>query len=206
MLINNPNIVMEAIIHQEVQRQDLHQKKNLKNEQLVKLIHYYCYENIMNDNIVINIIDVIAGLATASAFIIAVFSYRSFRNAEEIKLAESIFKDLRELEKKKYELPTEPTKIEAYKDWASLFFNTLEWFSFLVNKKKIKDNKIPEFFKQAIIAWYEKIFLDEDYVDKEIIDNQEEFPEFKKLYTDLKKGKYDKPKYFDPNEFDPREI
>ena len=153
----------------------------------------------MNDNIVISSIDAIAGVATALAFAIAVFSYRSFRNAEEIKLAESIFKDLRDLEKKKYELPTEPTEIEKYKDWASLFFNTLEWFSFLVNKKKIKDNKIPEFFKQAIMAWYEDIFLDEYYIDKSQVDNPEEYPEFKQLYQDLKNGKYYKTNYFDPN-------
>lgn len=153
----------------------------------------------MQDNLLLGIIEVSASIAVVGAFIFAIKSYISFRNAEELKLAESIFKDLRDLEKKKYELPIEPTEKEQLKDWASLFFNTLEWFSFLVNKNKIKDRETVNFFKDAVIDWYDNIFLDSMYIEIWQVKKDNEYPELKKLYKDMKKGKYDK-KYFDPNE------
>ena len=41
------------------------------------------------------IIGAFTGGATAGAFIIAIYSYNSFRKTEELKLAESIFRDIR---------------------------------------------------------------------------------------------------------------
>ena len=67
-----------------------------------------------------------------------------------------------------------------------LIFNTLEWLSFLVNSRKIKDDEIIGFFKDAIIEWYEKIFLEEYYITKEQVNDSNEYKEFKKLYKRLK--------------------
>ena len=47
------------------------------------------------------IIGALTGGATADAFIIAIYSYNSFRKTEELKLAESIFRDIEELRKTK---------------------------------------------------------------------------------------------------------
>jgi hypothetical protein len=129
-----------------------------------------------------------AGFATLAGFGIAYFAFKRNRESTETNLAENIFRDLRTLEKEKYELPND---IDKKKDWASLFFNTLEWFAFLVNEKKIKDEKIKDFFKDAIINWYEKIFLDEDYIEEKQASNDNEYPEFKKLYKKLKECKDD---------------
>jgi hypothetical protein len=137
-----------------------------------------------------NLIDtaqIIAGFAAEVALIITYFTFRNFGESEEIKLAESVFKDIRMLEDKKSDLPGYQSIYEdKYKDWASLFFNTLEWFSFLVNSRKIKDDKIIGFFKDAIIEWYEKIFLEEYYITKEQVNDSNEYKEFKKLYKRLK--------------------
>ena len=84
-----------------------------------------------------------------------------------------------------------PTEIEKYKDWASLFFNTLEWFSFLVNTNKIKDHKTVNFFKDAVTSWYDDLFLDTTYIETWQIEDDKQYPEFKKLYNNYKDGKYD---------------
>jgi hypothetical protein len=130
---------------------------------------------------------IIAGFAAAAALIITHFTFRNFGKSEEIKLAESVFKDIRMLEDKKSELPGYQQMYEdKYKDWASLFFNTLEWLSFLINSHKIKDEKIIGFFKDGIIEWYEKIFLEKYYITKEQVNDSKEYKEFKKLYKRLK--------------------
>jgi uncharacterized protein YutD len=67
-------------------------------------------------------------------------------------------------------------------DWDSRFFNTLEWFSFLVNENTIKDTKIKSFFKEALIDWHDNL-LQAKYKN-----DPAKYPEFKKLYKDLKKG------------------
>ena len=98
---------------------------------------------------------------------------------KRLKLVESIFNDLRELERQKYQLPTAPTENEKLKDWASLFSNTLEWFSFLVNTNKIKDDKTIDFFKDAVIDWYDELFLDPDYIEPWQTEDKKQYPELK---------------------------
>ena len=132
---------------------------------------------------VVDGVQVIAGIVAAFGLIIAYFAFKRNRESIETNLAENIFRDLRALEKEKYGLPEDT---EKKMDWASLFFNTLEWFAFLVNEKKIKDGKIRSFFKDAIIEWYEELFLDKDYIEDKQVTNPKEFPEFKKLYKKLK--------------------
>src|SRR5215208_847529 len=88
----------------------------------------------------VNIAQILAGFAAAIALIVTYSAFRNFNKSEETKLTESVFKDIRTLEDKQHKLPgQQPMYEDKYKDWASLFFNTLEWLSFLINTDKIKD-------------------------------------------------------------------
>jgi hypothetical protein len=151
----------------------------------------------MSVNDVINTAQIIAGFAAAGALILTYFTFRSFNKSEETKLAESVFKDIRMLEDQKSKiqkdsvLAHERAEIqESKKDWASLFFNTLEWLSFLINNKKIKDKKIVSYFKPALLAWYNDIFLDVDYIELDQVNDPKDYPELKKLIEDLKSGRF----------------
>jgi hypothetical protein len=140
---------------------------------------------------VINIAQILAGFAAAIALIITYFTFRNFGKSEETKLAESVFKDIRTLEGEKYNLPApQPIHEDKYKDWASLFFNTLEWLSFLINTNKINDSQIIGFFKPAIVGWYDIIFLDKYYITEDQVNNEKEYKEFKKLIKELKSGRF----------------
>jgi hypothetical protein len=122
----------------------------------------------------INIAQILAGFAAAIALIITYFTFRSFGKSEET-----------------YNLPApQPIHEDKYKDWASLFFNTLEWLSFLINTNKINDSQIIGFFKPAIVGWYDIIFLDRYYITEDQVNNEKEYKEFKKLIKELKSGRF----------------
>lgn len=61
------------------------------------------------------------------------------------------------------------------KDWDSRFFNTLEWLAFLINEGEIKMKNLINFFKPAIIRWYEELFL--THMDDEVKNGPTQFNE-----------------------------
>lgn len=130
-----------------------------------------------------------------------IFTARAFlhqQKSDQIKLAESVFKDLRLLEKEQSDLNTEIMKkgttdflgTDADRlraDWRSRFFNTLEWLAFLINENELSNAKIVGFYKEAIIDWYEEIFLKQASENER--NDAKQYPELKKLYNNLKNGK-----------------
>ena len=136
-------------------------------------------------NTVISVIGACAGIATATALCFTIGSFRGLRKTEEIRLAESVFKDIRILQKDLSDINSTsgdldiPEAEERRKNsWRSQFFNTLEWLSFLINENKIKDKNVIKFFKPAIMKWYDDIFV--KYMGNAVTD-PEEFPELKKV-------------------------
>lgn len=100
----------------------------------------------------------------------------------QLQLLTDIFKSIKETEitlYKEYKNSDEKTKQE----WDSLLFNTIELFAFLVNERFIKDKKIADFFNDAVVKWYEEIFL--EHYEKEEVNNSRIFPEFKELYREI---------------------
>jgi hypothetical protein len=138
---------------------------------------------------VIDILQSIGAIATAGALIYTAKTYLRGRKSDQIKLAEGIYKDIRELERDRSQIYSQKEDYDHYiKDWNSRFFNTLEWLSFLSNENEIKGWLIKRYFKSLIIRCYEDIFT--KAYEKE--EDQKEFPEFTQLYHKLKSGYYDK--------------
>lgn len=104
---------------------------------------------------------------------------RETRKTRELQIFNSIFQELIRLEQNQREY-----RPEEKKAWDSLFFNTLEYFSFLLNKKYLSDQRILSFFDEAIMAWYEQIFLKHATTKEQEAKNV--YPELKKLYKELK--------------------
>jgi len=100
----------------------------------------------------------------------------------QLQLFNDVFKSIKETEAalKNYKNSNEEEK----KEWDSLLFNTIEYFSFLINNSIIDDKRMVHFFSDAIIRWYEDIFL--KHYSKKEIKNLDVFPEFRKLYSCLK--------------------
>jgi len=124
-------------------------------------------------------------IVIGAAVVTLIFTAKSWnkdRETRELQMAEGIFKDLRELEREYYDKFQKMTE-EEKSQWDSLFFNTLEWFAFLINENKLKDKKIVDFFKPAIIEWFEDIF--NVVYDASVKDDETQFEELKKLYKKL---------------------
>jgi hypothetical protein len=64
-------------------------------------------------------------------------------------------------------------------------FNDIEWLSFLINEKFIRDMKILKQLEPNLIDYYENTFL--KYKSKNEKDSQR-YPEFTKLYQATKHG------------------
>ncbi|MBS3053502.1 MAG: hypothetical protein J4469_03295 [Candidatus Aenigmarchaeota archaeon] len=133
--------------------------------------------------------DLIITPAAVSAFfagiglILTYWGVRENTRTRQIQLLESAFRSIKEVEMllyTKYKKASAKTK----REWDSLLFNSIEFFSFLVNKKYIKDEAARSFFDGAIIQWYEQIFL--QHASKSDIKNQDVYPEMKALYKEIR--------------------
>jgi len=133
----------------------------------------------------------IAGIAAGIGLYFTAAALRHQQKQAQFKMAESVYRDLRELEKELSQIPPrDPTEHvdvkynEAIRDWDSRFFNTLEWFSFLINVREIRNKKLVDYFKPSIIAWYEQIFLKN--AGNEVVNDPNQYEELKKLYKKFK--------------------
>jgi hypothetical protein len=84
----------------------------------------------------IPIFQIIASGATAIALGVAIWVYHKNRKTEQIRLVESIYKDIRELERERAQLSMRDSDSTNIETWRSRFFNTLEWLSFWLMKMK----------------------------------------------------------------------
>lgn len=142
---------------------------------------------LVNNEIIILASSVLfAGLSALIAGVGLILNFLGLRkNTEtrEIQLLDNSFNRIIEIEKTLYKDYKGKDK-ETRKEWDSLLFNSIEIFSFYINKNFIKNKHVVEFFDDAIIQWYEEIFL--KHYSKEEIGDLAHFPEFKKLYKKIK--------------------
>jgi hypothetical protein len=133
-------------------------------------------------NILSNI-DFFAAIIAAIGLFFTAYVFLKDEKTKQLQIAEGIFKDIRDLENQYYVNYYQESEYKK-KNWSSIFFNTLEWFSFLINNRKLNDKEMIYFFKDAIIIYYEDIFC--KIYDAQIINDNTQFPEFKQLYKKLK--------------------
>jgi hypothetical protein len=124
----------------------------------------------------------VAGFAGVSLLINA-RSFRRTRKLEQIKLAESILKDIRDLEEKIDEIKD---KIHL-QDWGRKFFNIVEWLSFLINNHHINDKTLINYFKPSYKTWHEEWF-NYEYLEKDLRDDKKTYEEFRKLFDHFRMG------------------
>ena len=131
-----------------------------------------------------NNIDFFATIIATVGLFFTAYVFLKDEKTKQLQIAEGIFKDLRDFENQYYEKYYQENEYKK-KNWSSIFFNTLEWFSFLINRGKLSDKQMIFFFKDAIISYYEDIFC--KIYDLTIINDNTQYSEFKHLYKKLKR-------------------
>ena len=126
-----------------------------------------------------------AVVAAIVAVVAAAFAYLQLREssrATQLQVFDATFTKLRALEDDFY---TKNPKSDsaAERQWCSGFFNTLEYMCFLVNEGFIPPKPFISFYRDAIIQWYDNIFIKK--ADDEQQDDPQRFPELKKLYKQI---------------------
>jgi hypothetical protein len=133
---------------------------------------------------------IVASVATAVGTAVAALGLigawlgiRQNTRAMGLQVLESIFKDIRQLDREYIGefARWNPAQRNA---WSATFFNTVEYLCFVVNRKITRDEALKKFFfDEALPAW-RKTF-DEHVRDGIIKDAPEMFPEFKRAYRSI---------------------
>lgn len=129
------------------------------------------------------IVAIISALFAGVGLILNWLALRENNQTRQLQLLNDSFKSIKETEitlYKEYKNADQKTK----REWDSLLFNSIEQFAFLVNEKFIKNKKIAGFFDDAVVMWYEQIYL--KHYSEEEVNNPKNYQEFKKLYHSIK--------------------
>jgi hypothetical protein len=128
------------------------------------------------------IAQVLSTLIALVAVLFALWTIRQNRQTIQLQVLESVMHDIRDLffkYEQEYKSRPEPEK----RAWDSMFFNTVEYFCFLVNNKFLSHPKALLFFADSIVVYYEKMYV-VNYAEDHVKDPAK-FAEFKKLYLKL---------------------
>jgi hypothetical protein len=133
------------------------------------------------------IISLVAALAAVIALVFTAKSFIRLRKTEQIRLSESILKDVRSSVKELNILfseigsNTEQDSITKRKLYRFLDHTaeTLNWYCFLIDIGEVNDQPLVDYFKRTIIKWHDDLFVND--IGVEIISG-EKFPYFNKVY------------------------
>ena len=128
-------------------------------------------------------IQIIVAIIYAVALFYTVLTFKRSKELDQIKITETIFNDLRQLDRELSKIPSgsqhDPTRNELY----SRIINTVDWLSFLINKKVISDKTMMAYIKPTLIQYYEDTFVQNILADERYSNS---YQEFRKLYQKMK--------------------
>jgi hypothetical protein len=130
-------------------------------------------------------LDYIGLISSAAAAIGLVFNGITFlknRQMNETRTIAEVVLQINELGKQLGEVKGQQESIL----WYDRFFNTLEWFAFLVNTDRLKDWKQVQFLGPAIINYYDELLPRYQNLLPEDKRKDLDFTELKTLYDKLK--------------------
>ena len=110
-----------------------------------------------------DILQLIGSIAAAGGLIFTgITFYRNMKEQKksnrvrELQLLESTYGEIAGLEKWKYEQDLSGKgNEEFYQRWFQLFFNRIEWLSFLINHEFLEQKELVSYFRGSYMVWYE---------------------------------------------------
>jgi hypothetical protein len=129
-------------------------------------------------------IQIIVSVIYAIALFYTVITFKRTKELDQIRITETIFNDLRELDRELSKTPSGSQNDLARNELYSRIINTVDWLSFLVNKKVISDKRMIEYMKPTLMKYYEDSFV-QTILAEERYSNS--YHDFRKLYQRMKK-------------------
>jgi hypothetical protein len=128
-------------------------------------------------------IQIIVAIIYGLALLYTVLSFKRTKELDQITTTETIFNDIRELDRELSKIPSGSQHDPAKKELYSRILNTLDWLCFLVNRKVISDRRMIEYMKPTLIQYYENTFIQNTLTDERYSNS---YLEFRKLYQRMK--------------------
>lgn len=128
-------------------------------------------------------IQIIVAIIYAVALYYTVRTFKRSKELDQITITETIFNDLRQLDRELSKLPSSSLDHEGRKELYSRILNTADWLSFLINTKVITDRRMIAYMKPTLIQYYQDTFVQNMLGDERYSNS---YPQFKKLYERMK--------------------
>ena len=128
-------------------------------------------------------IQIIVSVIYAIALFYTVITFKRTKELDQIR-TETIFNDLRELDRELSKIPSGSQHDSSRKELYSRIIVTLDWLSFLVNKKVISDKRMIEYMKPTLMQYYEDSLVQNILAGGRYSNS---YYDFSKLYQRMKK-------------------
>jgi hypothetical protein len=130
-------------------------------------------------------IQLIVAIIYAVALYYTVITFKRSKELDQIRVTETIFNDIRQLDRELSKLRSSSQDDQARKELYSRILNTVDWLSFLINTKVITDKRMIAYMKPTLIQYYQDTFVQNMLADER---NSNSYHQFKKLYQRMKLG------------------
>jgi short-subunit dehydrogenase involved in D-alanine esterification of teichoic acids len=126
---------------------------------------------------------IIVAVIYAVALYYTVITFKRSKELDQIRVTETIFNDLRQLDRELSTLQSDSHDDQGRKELYSRILNTVDWLSFLINTKVITDRRMIAYMKPTLIQYYEDTFIQNMLADERYSNS---YHQFKKLYQRMK--------------------
>ena len=128
-------------------------------------------------------IQIIVAIIYAVALYYTVITFKRSKELDQIRVTETIFNDIRQLDRELSKLRSSSQDDQVRKELYSRILNTVDWLSFLINTKVIIDRRMISYMKPTLIQYYQDTFVQNMLADERYSNS---YHQFKKLYQKMK--------------------
>ena len=128
-------------------------------------------------------IQIIVAVIYAVALYYTVITFKRSKELDQIRVTETIFNDIRQLDRELSKLRSSSQDDQVRKELYSRILNTVDWLSFLINTKVITDRRMISYMKPTLIQYYQDTFVQNMLADERYSNS---YHQFKKLYQKMK--------------------
>ncbi|MDW0154362.1 MAG: hypothetical protein QOK84_08880 [Nitrososphaeraceae archaeon] len=128
-------------------------------------------------------IQIIVAIIYAVALFYTVLTFKRSKELDQIRVTETIFNDIRQLDRELSKLRSSSQDDQVRKELYSRILNTVDWLSFLINTKVITDRRMISYMKPTLIQYYQDAFVQNMLADERYSNS---YHQFKKLYQKMK--------------------
>lgn len=129
-------------------------------------------------------IQIIVAIIYAVALYYTVITFKRSKELDQIRVTETIFNDIRQLDRELSKLRSSSQDDQVRKELYSRILNTVDWLSFLINTKVITDRRMIVYMKPTLIQYYQDTFVQNMLADERYSNS---YHQFKKVYRRMKR-------------------